>query len=462
MNNKIEEIFKNYPEIIDSPIEMIEANTSIIIYEGQFVIKKDSQEIIIDGVIQFDWFPNSGTSFYGKPHLDTVTLFKIFNGIDDFDVMLDGLFFGKGLLTNTSFGNDAFIKGILSQKAIKGDKSIAVQKLRFSIPNLRDFLGISVKRVTDKGVNFSKNRLLLDNDNYTITIDKCYNYEELQQSLESKGGYIIQYAGELVSKKGSIQIDDAKDTLHCLDTFLSFLNGRRTSALFIHGIYENETIWCDYTDYFVDTYKSNFSWPQKHSIIGINELWQKFSDLWKDSDDKGFLISAIHWYIEANSNSGFAEGSIIMAQTALELIYNWLIIENKKILIGKDSENICAANKLRLILSHLNIDYNVPESFSSLQSFIDVSKDIIDAPDAVVQIRNAIVHSQEEKRKKLSSIHYKAKYEALQLCIWYIEMSLLYILNFDDKYYNRCVRAIHMIDSEQFVPWTRKKNETNK
>jgi len=98
----------------------------------------------------------------------------------------------------------------------------------------------------------------------------------------------------------------------------------------------------------------------------------------------------------------------------------------------------------------------VPLSFDKLQSFIDESKDIIDAPDAVVQIRNAIVHSQEEKRKKLSSIHYKVKAEALGLCVWYIEMSLLNILNFDNIYYNRCIRGLFTSNSKQLVPWSKK------
>jgi len=456
MGTEIEEIYKDYSEIIESPIEMTEANSPLVIFEGQFTLKSKSQEIVIDGRIQFDWFPDSGASFSGVPNIDVFETDKLFKGIDDFEVLIDGLCFGKGLFTSTSMGPNFFIRGILSQQAIKGDKSIPVQKLWFAIPNLRDFMGIPVKKVHDKGVYCSKNRLILENDSFKILIDKCYNYKELKQSLESKGGYIIQYAGELYSKKGSILFDEVQDLFHCLDTFLSFLNGRRTAALFIHGMFENETVWCDYTDYYVDTYKSVFSWPQKHSIDGINELWQKFSELWKDSDDKNFLISAIHWYVEANSSSGFTEGSIIMAQTALELVYNWLIIEHKKILIGKDSENISAANKIRLLLSNLNIDYKVPLSFDKLQSFIDESKDIIDAPDAVVQIRNAIVHSQEEKRKKLSSIHYKVKAEALGLCVWYIEMSLLNILNFDNIYYNRCIRGLFTSNSKQLVPWSKK------
>ena len=153
------------------------------------------------------------------------------------------------------------------------------------------------------------------------------------------------------------------------------------------------------------------------------------------------------------ASAGFSEGSIIMAQTALELLYNWWIIENKKIIIGKDSENINASNKIRLLLSQLNINHTVPIAFSNLQAFIDSEKQIIDAPDATVQIRNAIVHSQEEKRKKLSSIHYKAKYEALQLCLWYIEMTLLKILEYDDKYYNRTSSEFIKSKAIEFVPW---------
>ncbi len=142
-----------------------------------------------------------------------------------------------------------------------------------------------------------------------------------------------------------------------------------------------------------------------------------------------------------------------MAQTALELIYNWLLIEKKGLLIGRDAENINAANKIRLLNSHLNITNKAPDSFEKLQEFIDSNAEIIDAPDAIVQIRNAIVHSQLEKRKKITELHHKTKYEALQLCLWYIEMSLLFILDYNGMYSNRCSREIFPNDREQNVPW---------
>ncbi len=452
---------KDIPDIIESSIIMSEANISHKIYEGDFFLKSDSDEIKVNGNINFDWFANSGSHFSGKVEIETSGYRSLSRTSSTYSVIIDGLEFGKGFITNTSFGSNfegAYIKGTLSQQAVFGDKSIAVEKIIFSIPNLREFLGFPVKKITSDNFSTSRNRLSLENDNYIISIDKCIDYKERFASLEEKGGYIILYNGELISKKGPVKLEETKDVFHCLDTFLTFLNGRRTSAIFLQGIYSNEVIWCDYTDYFVDPHRNVQSWPQRLSISGLNELWQKFTSLWKDTDDRNFLTSVIHWYVEANCQTGFSEGSIIMAQTALELLYNWWIIERKKIIVGKDSENINASNKIRLLLSQLSISHLVPLSFTQLQNFMDESKDIIDAPDAVVQIRNAIVHSQEEKRKKLSGIHYKAKYEALQLCVWYIEMALLCILDFDDKYYNRCANDIFAAKCEQNVPWTKKKD----
>jgi hypothetical protein len=227
-------------------------------------------------------------------------------------------------------------------------------------------------------------------------------------------------------------------------------------------VFEGNVLWCDYSDYLVDPYKDVPSWHQSHFVHGINELWQKFSSLWKEEEDKNFLTSVVHWYVEINSNSGYLEGSIIMAQTALELLYNWWIIEQKKFIIGKDSENISASNKIRLLLSQLNITHSAPDAFKKLEQFIVESKDIVDAPDAVVQIRNAIVHSQEEKRKKLSTIHSKVRYETLQLSIWYIEMALLRILDFDEIYLNRCSQGVFTSQAEEFVPWTKKKNQAER
>ena len=142
-----------------------------------------------------------------------------------------------------------------------------------------------------------------------------------------------------------------------------------------------------------------------------------------------------------------------MVQTALELLYNWWIIEQKKLLIGKDSENINASNKIRLLVSQLNLSNTIPDSFDHLKEFVSKNNDIVDAPDAVVQIRNAIVHSQQEKRKKLTSIHHMAIFEALQISVWYVEMTLLCILGYEERYFNRCSGSPYAYQAQEIVPW---------
>ncbi|MFL5741494.1 MAG: hypothetical protein ACJ75B_14815 [Flavisolibacter sp.] len=459
---QVEEILERYkdvPEIIQSNIEMIEANSPIQIYSGDYLIQNDKGDLNINGEIIFNWVASSGCHFLGTIKAETRIADSFAINHDRIQLIVDGLEFGNGHVNSKTIGTNISgteIKGRLLGQACLGDKSVAVEKLIFTIPNLRDFHGTSVKCRTESNFSILSNRLTLENDFCIINIDKCKDFKSRIQSLEEKGGYNILYNCELVPKKGSIKLEDSTDIFHCLSTFLAFLNGRRTSAFFIQGVYEERVLWCDYTDYLVDSYKYVQTWPQKTSVIGLSKTWEQFSTLWKDSNNKNFFISAIHWYVEANGNSGFTEGSIIMSQTALELLYNWWIIEYKKMIVGKDSENINAANKIRLLLSQLDISHAVPAAFTHLQQFVDENENITDAPEAVVQIRNAIVHSQHEKRKKLDSIHYMAKHEALQLSIWYIEMTLLKILDFDEKYFNRCSKKVWASEAEVFPLWSKK------
>lgn len=446
------------PDIIDSEIIMNKPNESINIYKGNYLIKNDSSEITIKGTIKYDWYPNSGTHFYGEltDNKDEFTKLSLSARIR---VLIDGLEFGEGFITRKSYGDThdiINIEGIISGQSVLGDKSIHVNKLKFTIPNFRHFHGRGVKRIVDKNISSLSNRMIFEDDNYIITIDKNFDFEERKNLLDINGGYFILYAGELKNKKGAISIPAAQDICECLNIFLTFLNGRRISVLFIQGIYENDVIWSDYSSYFVDNYKPVFSWPSYANVDCIEKLWNKFIILWKDKENRNFIKSLVHWYVEANSQSGAIEGSIIMAQTGLELIYNWWIIENKKLIMGNDSANISASNKVRLILSQLKIDPSVFPSLTNLTEYCN-KESIIDGPEVIVQIRNAIVHSQVEKRKKLSEIPDLAKYEALQLSIWYIEMSLLRILDFDDKYLNRCSTHLKNLYETELVPWSESK-----
>jgi len=441
---------KNVPYAINSSVTMNHPNEPINIYEGKYVIMIDGKRVTLIGNIHFNWNPQFCPSFIGRCISTEINLITL--GFDEYaaELILNGKLFGKVLFTNYEFksNEDSLFSGIITGEAVLGDRAIPVKKIIFSIPNLRNFYGLPFRRVSTYCNSYLSNRLCLEDDDSVIIINGVHEFKDKMESLTNNGGYNILYGGELLIKNKPICLKGAREIMNNFNRFISFISGRRISALFLYGYSDDNCVWKDYSPYHVDLFKSAHSWLPKYSIEGISEIWKKYRELCKDSNNEDFVNSVIHWYLEANSYSGFVEGSIIMAQAALELLYNWLIVEKKKIIQGKDTENLSAANKLRLLINQINIDCSVPLKMTSLNSYVNNNKNtIVDAPDAFIQIRNAIVHSQEGKRKKLKQIESEVKYEALELGIWYIEMGLLYILGYNGKYYNRCRKI------EEFVPW---------
>ena len=399
-----------------------------------------NEVVDLDGRIYFSWFPIIGTKYEGKVIGDWKNWVKYAD--DRYTLNVGSVSFGEASITgytnSVTNGNslEVYAEGIVHKDAVKGNKEDSVISVRFIIPNFRH----------------SYPEIKLEDEEQVIEIYRrdWSDFQEKSDALSRKGGYINLHSGMLTIKGGSMNHSDVKGKVHCLSTFLSFLNGRKTSPLFLEGMNNEKAVWTDFGYYYtINHYKSVIVWPQKTSPKGLDELWINFCRLWKDEGGRDFLLMAIHWYVEVNSGFIITETAIVTAQTCLELIYNWLIVEEKKILIGNDSRSISAAGKIRLLLSQLHVPTSAPSALSLLESFVSEDKQVADVVDAFVQIRNAIVHSHEKKRKKLAAIDEKTKYEALQLATWYIELSLLYVLNFQEKYYNRCSR------NEKLVPYKR-------
>ena len=429
---------------------MTEPNQKVDIFEGDFKLVRRDETIELTGKVYFDWFPSIGVKWEGEVNTQKGFVPKTSGG--KYRLETDNFALEKSLLTgvSNSSSSGSTVKGIILSDAdiVLGDQSVPVTKIKFTVPNLRCFHGTVVR--TENGT--ASNRITLEDDKYLINLDKSTDFDSRFRDLKNRGGYINLYSGEVTAKDESIAFKDSREIMHCFSVFLSFLNGRMTMPLFLQGIHQEEIKWTDFTYYrLLDQYKSVNTWPQKSSIEGLSELWKNFYHFWRDEGDRDVLVMATHWYTEANSGSIITEGGIIMAQTCLELLYNRLIIEDKKLLIGRDSESISASNKIRLLVSQLQVTTEVPDAFDSLKFFVEKNNKIDDDVEAFVQIRNAIIHSQKKKRIKLIEIDEQIKYEALQLAIWYIELSLLYILDFQGKYYNRCSREIAAGAGEEFV-----------
>lgn len=449
--NTLDEALKDYPDGIVHSIKMSEPNEDIPIYKGNFELRGKDFLLSVTGEISFSWFPKTVARFKGTVNQTTDDLRQLFTvgARPDLQVFIAGLVFGNCIISNINISQERTLEGYINGDAVLGDKSISVSKIKFHLPNFIDLKGISTKSKVEDGINVGPNRLEFTNEEFKIILDKNPDFDNASKQLDAKGGYMSLYNGEITKTKGSISFSDMQSIVYCLFNFLSFVNGKRCSPIFLQGIHEDEVIWTDYTNRFIDQHKTISTWIDRYDTLFLNEIWQNFTLLWKEENHKNFLITAVHWYIEANAQSGFCEGSIIMAQTDLELLYNWLIVETTKLLLGKDAESISASNKIRLLLSHISVNNQIPEALAELKS----NTDYIDGPEAIVQIRNALVHGQEEKRKKLILINDIAKFEVLNLATLYIELAILYILRYKGCYIDRCERGGFVQNKIKRVPW---------
>ncbi|MCZ4222901.1 HEPN domain-containing protein [Pedobacter rhodius] len=443
MNQSLQNLLKNVPVRLATPVDMNNPNDTIEIHSGEFRLKNDQHEFKVNGRIYFRWLPSMKVifkaTFIDQPTDDILLLEK-------FEVIVDGKETGKVRVTDLDLTGTPTCGGD-GRHFIWGDSTISVSEVSFSIPNMREYLGSSVKE-TPTALNVQKARLTLDDKPYKITIDQLSGYKKKLKSLEENGGYLLTYAGKIEKEKGAITLSELHKWQDRFHHFLYFLNGRRVAPMFFSGMHNDEKIWTDYGGYTVDMHKFVPCWSDIFVMDDLSQLWKSYNKLWKEDLDKDFLITAIHWYVEANMNAGMVEGSIILIQTALELLYNWLIIENEKVIIGGDAEGMSAANKIRLLIHQFKIPSAIPEAFKELAKI----KDVEDGPEAFVKIRNALVHGQKIKRNELKKISLHAKYEALQLGIWYVELGLLYVLGYKGKYNNR-TDGNNWKNTGVLVPW---------
>lgn len=444
MSKKINDQFNDVPLRNISPVSMKTPNEQIEIHSGVFTLKNEEKAYTLNGTILFKWFPDMGVKFKGSFTDDFKPKIQL---LQEYDLLVDNKSAGKVVITNFHLGENPTCSGDGNLFTL-GDSTVKVTEVSFSIPNMREFHGDPVKEVTQAGVRMERSRLTLDDKPFKIVIDKLENYKERKEKLDETGGYLITYAGKITTKKGSISLSDLRKWHDRFHHFLYFLNGRRVAPMFYTGKHGDEISWNDYTPCTIDTHKYVNCWSDIMILNDLPQLWKSYNKLWKEESDQDFLITAIHWYIEANSNAGMVEGSIILIQTALELIYNWLIVEHQKIIIGGDADGMSAANKIRLLIFQFKINSSIPSAFKELASIPNV----IDGPEAFVKIRNALVHGQETKRAELKKITLKAKYQALQLGIWYVELALLYILGYKGKYKNRTDGNLWK-NTGVLVPW---------
>lgn len=456
--NKIIENLSNNPNIPDyikPSIIMESPNEQIVINEGNIGIELDLFSIMPEGKIFINWFPKMNYYFRGT-HKSTRPL--PLEAFSNKSVFISGKLFG--MLFPLSVSNKSIpgattfcitIEGIIKIDKNYYDYSPSANDVNFSLTNYNHFVGIDCKIIKDSSVTIIKHYYAFENDKYLISINLLNNHNELCNKLEQSGGFVVLAGGNIKKISGPISYKESLDELYNFSLFISFINGFSISPVFLNGIYDGEIIWEDHISILEnDNYKSQVpSWTPLFYNTSFNDMWVRFSSLCLSKENKHFLELIIRWYLMLLRSS--VENAIVISQIALELLYNWYIVEEKKLIIGKDCIKIEASNKIRLLLGQIGIDYSIPVHYTELIEYVKSNSEIKDAIDALTSIRNILIHSQGDKRKNYAEIKKKIKNQVIDLSIHFIELTLLKILDYNGKYYNRITNSKN---SEEITPWS--------
>lgn len=170
---------------------------------------------------------------------------------------------------------------------------------------------------------------------------------------------------------------------------------------------------------------------------------------WKDPFEL-----AIYWYVHANECAGGVEGSLVLTQTAFEMLAWTYLVEDRGILTKQTWKQLSgAAARIERLLTEMGIPCELPvNECPDLGAWARSAGRDGSGPDALVGIRNAFVHPDTKTLKKALAVPASAKREAWQLALLYLESVILMLLNYDGSIYSR-IRSGYPTEVKVEKPW---------
>ncbi len=324
-----------------------------------------------------------------------------------------------------------------------GDDSTEIARIVFHLFNFIDFFGMA-RSQDDKCVT---EHIKLDYQGWEINISSLPATKDDITILKTEGGFRITHVGNLQrTDRTPFSGKDAASYLNGLGLFLSFVKGCWCQPICAVGYNPSDDIvWQSWSS--PEPWQAPPSWFDPHNSSQMALLFPGFMSRWADSDWNKALHEVIYWYLIANHDFQRVDAGIILGQTAIERLSYEISVNDKKLLSKNGFNKLWASDKFRLLFSSLRIPVDIPSESVEFRKLSSKMK-WIDAAHALSEIRNSLVHP-ERKIDQMSSTLY---FEAWNLCLWYVEMSILALCGYMGTYGNR-LKQTRWIGQVEDVPW---------
>ena len=452
-NNKIIKAFaKTHP------------NESITLSEEKVIIELDSIEIKGFAIVTLNFIPNadllikvilSGNKSQNLRLLDQFQAVKIcfISKKKTIDVFIHKRYVDK---------ENFLILHVLPYKLpLEIDFNKEIYTLDFCIFNLINFHANHFT-IKDNNSTTSCSRLNIESEYLNVIIESHKKTHQYIETLKNEGGYAITHLGRInIKDKKIITNKQVHDLEEAIFNFFSFVRGNWTPILPIGIGKQNEVVWEQWGFGHISPWQDLEHWETWFDVWNgkdLIELLNNFLKYWAIPEWKETIRFAIYWYIHANTQLVGADGSIILMQTALERISWSYHVNDKQCINANKFKKFKASKKIGLLLSKAKISLKIPNELINLQDLSKTNNNISDGPSAFTNIRNSLVHPSKKKSTKTNKI-FAYQRESYSLGIMYLELLLLYILNYKGKYYNRIKKA-NDENQNELVPWISNKENT--
>lgn len=426
---------------------------SILIHQSQAEICINQSTYTGNGEVRLELLPRAGIyiygSFQGVPAKDALSASIGQTEISSFSInsrQIKGFLLSSGGDINSQEFNLKWRSKLEPIDGI-GDESSQMPLLIFHLFNFVDLFGTQRSTKQSGSTMHAIEHVDLVCDEWNVELKSLFSTRENIKKLKEEGGYRLTHIGGIKKTDGTLfSGKDACDCLEAIRFFLSFAKGGWCEPICAVGFdTSGNRVWESWSSP-KEPWRAPLSWFDPHNSSQMEILFPGFMNRWENDDWCEAFREVIYWYLNANFSSRGIDAGIILTQAAIERLSYEYAVKDKRLLTVNGFKDLWASDKFRLLFSSLEIPLEIPKETPKIEKLAK-KFNWLDAPHALTEIRNSLVHPEHKKRGQLNS----AYYETWNFGLWYLEMELLAICDYSGTYGNRLKqRWVGQIEN---VPW---------
>jgi hypothetical protein len=406
-------------------------NVPITLYEGPITLRSGTDVETADGSIELRWLPDLRIRFH-IPEFPRLPFIGGPGGRVGEEPSLevpDTMEAAPALILGTEMGSHkpTSITGILNGGLQIGDGT-ALHRVLFRVANFGAF--------RDRGPVLD--RMVWETSEWGVTITPIDGLNDLLKEVKNVGGYIITHKIQVERPDGSAFTSDrARHVGQGLFRWLSFIRGLDVNAILPVGFDSTgQPVWQEWGSWKLHRWKSVLSWADPHHGSDLARAFPGFMRLWSSDGWQKAIGLAIGWYVDSNRNASGLESAIVCAQMALELLAWECLVGQGDAMTAEGFNRLNAPDRVRLMLAHHGIPLEIPATLPEMgQNGRELHWD--DIADAVVFVRNKIVHPEAKHRERIFGGNGGLLQDAWTCALWMLELLLLRLFEYDGPYSDR-------------------------